>query len=126
MTRPLSPNLQIYRPQLTSVLSITHRLTGILLSAGAVLLVIWIMAAATGPRSYAVLSDVLGTPLGLTLLFVWTFALFFHLANGVRHLLWDAGWGFELRTIYASGWTVVAVSLLLTLAAWIMSGRLLG
>jgi succinate dehydrogenase / fumarate reductase cytochrome b subunit len=126
MPRPLSPNLQIYRPQLTSVLSITHRLTGILLSAGAVLLVIWIMAVAAGPQSYAVLNDVLSTPLGLTMLFVWTFSLFFHLCNGVRHLLWDAGWGFELRTIYASGWTVVAVSLLLTLAAWIISNRLHG
>lgn len=117
--RPLSPNLQIYRPQLTSVLSITHRLTGVLLSVGAVLLVLWIMAAAAGSQSYAALNGLLGSAPGLALLFVWTFSLFFHLCNGVRHLLWDAGHGFELRTIYASGWSVLAASALLTLAAWI-------
>lgn len=117
--RPLSPNLQIYRPQLTSVLSITHRLTGVLLSVGAVLLVLWIMAAAAGSQSYAALNDLLGSAPGLALLLVWTFSLFFHLCNGVRHLLWDAGHGFELRTIYASGWSVLAASALLTLAAWI-------
>jgi succinate dehydrogenase / fumarate reductase cytochrome b subunit len=122
-TRPLSPNLQIYRPQLTSVLSITHRLTGVVLSAGAVLLVAWLGAAAAGPRSYAVLDEFLGSWLGLALLFAWTFCLFFHLCNGIRHLLWDAGYGFELRTIYASGWAVLAVSALLTLAAWIAGLR---
>lgn len=117
-TRPLSPSLQIYRPQLTSVLSITHRLSGIVLSAGAVVLVVWIMAASAGPRAYALVDGLLGSPLGLAALIAWTFCLFFHLCNGVRHLLWDAGYGFELRTIYASGWTVVAVSLLLTVTAW--------
>jgi succinate dehydrogenase / fumarate reductase cytochrome b subunit len=122
-TRPLSPNLQIYRPQLTSVLSITHRFTGVLLSAGAVLLVVWLLAAAAGPQPYAALDKLLGSWLGLALLFVWTFSLFVHLCNGVRHLLWDAGYGFELRTIYASGWAVLAVSALLTLAAWIAGLR---
>jgi succinate dehydrogenase / fumarate reductase cytochrome b subunit len=117
-SRPLSPNLQIYRPQLTSVLSITHRLTGLLLSAGAVLLVVWLAAAASGPGPYAPVDQFLGSPLGLALLLAWTFSLFFHLCNGIRHLLWDAGYGFDLRTIYVSGWTVVVVSSLLTLAAW--------
>ena len=122
-TRPLSPNLQIYRPQLTSVLSITHRLTGVLLSAGAILLVIWLTAAAEGPPSYTALDEFLGSWLGLALLLAWTFSLFFHLCNGVRHLLWDAGYGFELRTIYASGWMVLAISALLTLATWIAGLR---
>lgn len=122
-TRPLSPNLQIYRPQLTSVLSITHRLTGVLLSAGAVFLVVWLTAAAAGSGPYAALDEFLGSWLGLALLLAWTFSLFFHLCNGVRHLLWDAGYGFELRTIYASGWAVLAVSALLTLAAWIAGLR---
>lgn len=117
-TRPLSPSLQIYRPQLTSVLSITHRLTGVLLGVGAVLLVVWIMAAAAGPRSYAVLDDAAGSPLGLALLFAWTFSLFFHLCNGIRHLMWDAGFGFELFTIYTSGWAVLIASLLLTALVW--------
>ena len=118
-SRPLSPNLQIYRPQLTSVLSITHRLTGLLLSAGAVLLVVWLAAAAAGPRPYAVVEQLLGSPLGLALLVGWTFSLFFHLCNGIRHLLWDAGYGFDLHTIYTSGWTVLVASSLLTLAAWV-------
>lgn len=116
--RPLSPNLQIYRPQLTSVLSITHRLTGVVLGVGAVLLVIWLMIVAAGPRSYAALNDVLGSPLGLVMLLAWTFSLFFHLCNGIRHLMWDAGFGFELLAIYASGWAVLLASVVLTAAAW--------
>ena len=119
--RPLSPDLQIYRPQLTSVLSITHRLTGVALSLGSPVLVCWLIAAAAGPSAYATLHGFLGSWLGLALLFGWTYALFFHLCNGIRHLFWDAGYGFELRTIYASGWTVVAASAMLTLAAWIIS-----
>lgn len=125
-SRPLSPNLQIYRPQLTSVLSITHRVTGLLLSAGAVLLVIWLVAAAAGPQPYAALDGLLGSPLGLGLLFGITFSLFFHLCNGIRHLLWDAGLGFDLHTIYVSGWTVLVASALLTLAAWVASVSLGG
>ena len=102
--RPLSPDLQIYRPQLTSVLSITHRLT-----------------AAAGPSAYAALHGFLASWLGLLLLLGWTFSLFFHLCNGIRHLFWDAGYGFDLQTIYASGWAVVAISIGFTLAAWIIS-----
>ncbi|MGC2413951.1 MAG: succinate dehydrogenase, cytochrome b556 subunit [Stellaceae bacterium] len=119
--RPLSPDLQIYRPQLTSVLSITHRLTGIALSIGSPLLVCWLIAAAAGPSAYASLHGFLASWLGLLLLLGWTFSLFFHLCNGIRHLFWDAGYGFDLQTIYASGWAVVAISIGLTLTAWIIS-----
>ena len=119
--RPLSPDLQIYRPQLTSVLSISHRVTGIFSSVGALLLVSWLIAAAMGPQAYSAMQGFLGSWLGLILLFGWTFSFFFHLCNGIRHLLWDAGCGLELRTIYASGWIVVAASTVLTLAAWIVS-----
>lgn len=118
-TRPLSPGLQIYRPQLTSVLSFSHRITGIALSIGAVLLVVWLIAAAAGPQAYSTVQGFMRSWLGLVLLFGWTFSFFFHLCNGIRHLFWDAGYGFELRTIYASGWTVVAGSTLLTVGAWI-------
>jgi succinate dehydrogenase / fumarate reductase cytochrome b subunit len=121
--RPLSPDIQIYRPQLTSVLSIMHRLTGIALGIGAPLLVWWLIAAAAGPTAYSTLHGFLDSWLGLILLLGWTFSLSFHLCNGVRHLFWDAGYGFELKTIYASGWTVVAISIALTLAAWIISLR---
>jgi succinate dehydrogenase / fumarate reductase cytochrome b subunit len=118
--RPLSPDLQIYRPQLTSVLSITHRLTGVGLSVGSPLLVLWLMMAAAGPQSYAALHGFLASSVGLVLLLGWTYSLFFHLCNGIRHLFWDAGSGFELQTIYASGWAVVAISAGLTLATWII------
>lgn len=117
--RPLTPALQIYRPQLTSVLSFTHRLTGIALSVGSLLLVAWLVAGSMGPSAYDALLGFLGSWLGLLLLFGWTFALFFHLCNGIRHLCWDAGYGFELKTIYASGWAVVAASALLTIATWL-------
>jgi succinate dehydrogenase / fumarate reductase cytochrome b subunit len=119
--RPLSPDLQIYRPQLTSVLSITHRLTGLALSIGSPLLVGWLLAAAAGPSAFAPLHGFLASWAGLVLLLGWTFSLFFHLCNGIRHLFWDAGYGFDLQTIYASGWTVVASSIALTIAAWIIS-----
>jgi succinate dehydrogenase / fumarate reductase cytochrome b subunit len=119
--RPLSPDIQIYRPQLTSVLSITHRMAGIALSVGALSLVFWLIAAAAGPQAYTAVQGFLRSSIGLVLLFGCTFALFFHLCNGIRHLVWDAGYGFELRTIYASGWSVVAASTVLTVAAWIAS-----
>lgn len=118
--RPLSPDLQIYRPQLTSVLSITHRLTGIALSIGSPLLVGWLIVAAAGPSTYSALHGFLASWVGLFLLLGWTFSFFFHLCNGIRHLFWDAGYGFDLQTIYASGWAVVAISIGLTLAAWII------
>jgi len=116
--RPLSPDIQIYRPQLTSVLSISHRVTGIALSIGTLLLVSWLIAAAAGPQVYSAIQGLLSSWLGLFLMFGWTFSLFFHLCNGIRHLAWDAGYGFDLRTIYASGWTVLAASTVLTMAAW--------
>lgn len=117
--RPLSPHLQIYRPQLTSVLSITHRLSGIALSVGALLLVYWLAAAASGDAAFARAQDLIGSVLGRTLLFGWSLALFYHLANGIRHLVWDAGFGFELPTVYRSGWAVVAFTVAATLIAWI-------
>jgi succinate dehydrogenase / fumarate reductase cytochrome b subunit len=118
---PLSPHIQIYRPQLTSVLSITHRITGVALSAGSVLLVAWLVAAAAGPHAFLSARAFVHSPGGLLLLLLWTFSLFFHLCNGIRHLFWDSGRGFDLRTIYVSGWTVVASSVVLTGLAWVAS-----
>jgi succinate dehydrogenase / fumarate reductase, cytochrome b subunit len=116
--RPLSPNIQIYRPQLTSVLSIANRITGVVLSIGAVGLVIWLSAAAAGPGPYAVVGQAVGSSIGRVVLFGCTCALFLHLCGGIRHLVWDTVHGFELRSIYISGWSVVAASVLLTVAAW--------
>jgi succinate dehydrogenase / fumarate reductase cytochrome b subunit len=120
--RPLSPHLHIYRWQLTSVLSILHRLTGVFLSLGAVGLVWWLFAAASGDQAFAcVLAFLVSWP-GKLLLLGWTFALFYHLANGIRHLLWDAGIGFDLTSTYATGWTVVIAAFALTALAWYCAG----
>ena len=118
--RPLSPHLQIYKPQLTSVLSITHRATGVALSVGSLFLVWWLVAAASGEASFATAQGFFGSWLGLLLLFGWSFAFFFHFCNGLRHLMWDTGYGFDLRTTYATGWMVVAASGALTILAWIV------
>lgn len=116
--RPQSPNIQIYRPQLTSVLSIANRITGVLLSVGAVGLVVWLMAAAAGPQAYATVQAAISSWIGQLVLFAFTFAFFLHLCGGIRHLVWDTVHGFELRAIYLSGWAVVVASVVLTVAAW--------
>jgi succinate dehydrogenase / fumarate reductase cytochrome b subunit len=117
--RPLSPHLQVYRPQITSVMSIVHRITGIGLFFGAIVLVLWLAAAANGSGSYAMMQEFLGSPVGIVLLMGWSWALFYHLANGIRHLLWDAGWGFELPQVYLSGYIVIAATTFATILAWI-------
>jgi succinate dehydrogenase / fumarate reductase cytochrome b subunit len=116
--RPLSPHLQIYRWQLTSVLSILHRATGIALAVGVLYLATWVMYAASNPRAYALFQLFNGSIAGRIVLGGWLFSLFYHFCNGIRHLFWDAGMGFELRTAYASGWAVVAASGLLTVIAF--------
>lgn len=116
--RPLSPHLQIYRLPLLALISITHRGTGIALSAGMILLAYWLIAAATGPEAFAAASAFLGSPIGTLLLFVFSLSLFYHLANGIRHLLWDAGFGFELGQAYRSGYAVIAAAILLTVLTW--------
>jgi succinate dehydrogenase / fumarate reductase cytochrome b subunit len=117
--RPQSPNIQIYRPQLTSVLSIANRMTGVVLSLGAVGLVIWLSAAAVGPAAYGAVRKVIASLPGQVVLLGCTFAFFLHLCGGIRHLFWDTVRGFKLRAIYMSGWAVVVASVVLTLAAWI-------
>ena len=114
--RPLSPHLQIYKPQLTSVLSITHRGTGVFLSIGALFLACWLLAVAGGPESYALMQGYVHAWYGQVLLYAWLFSLYFHLCNGIRHLCWDMGLGLDLKTTYVSGYAVLAASLLLTVA----------
>jgi succinate dehydrogenase / fumarate reductase cytochrome b subunit len=117
--RPLSPHLQVYRPQLTSVLSILHRATGVALAAGLLLLVCWLLAVASGAAFYDAVQAFNAHWVGRTLLFGWSFALFFHLCNGIRHLAWDAGHGYEMDQVHRSGWLVVGASATLTVLAWI-------
>ena len=124
--RPLSPHIQVYRPQITSVLSIAHRITGVALTAGTLLLTWWLVAAAYGPKQFATAQGFIGSWIGQLLLWGFTFALFYHLGNGVRHLAWDFGWGFELGQLRTSGIAVLvfacAATLITLIAAYAVGG----
>jgi succinate dehydrogenase / fumarate reductase cytochrome b subunit len=125
-TRPLSPHLQIYKLPLAALLSITHRITGVFLTLGTAVLVYWLVAIAAGPEAYAQAQALSGSGYGQVVLFLWTFALYFHLCNGIRHLFWDAGYGFELKTIDLSGNIVIVATLLLTGITWLVGLGIIG
>ena len=124
--RPLSPHLQIYRPQITSVLSILHRICGVALGLGSLFLALWLYGLAFSPMAFDLMREFWASLAGRVLLFGWTFALFYHLANGVRHLLWDLGIGFSLKAAALSGYAVLAFALALTLLAFGLGGTGLG
>jgi len=117
--RPISPHLQVYKPEFTSGLSIFHRITGVGLAAGTLLLVCWLFTVAGDGGAYGAMQAFWGSIVGRLLLLGWSFALFYHLCNGIRYLFWSAGKGFELATAQKSAMAVIVVSLALTLAAWI-------
>ncbi|TVQ81713.1 MAG: succinate dehydrogenase, cytochrome b556 subunit [Micavibrio sp.] len=112
--RPLSPHLQVYRPQITSVLSIMHRITGAGLSAGLLLLGWGIWSLSRGEEAYQCFIDYVTHPLGKIVVLGFIWALCYHLLNGIRHLFWDAGLGFKMATVNASGWVTVIFSFVLT------------
>ncbi len=123
--RPLSPHLQVYRPQITSVLSIAHRFTGVLLSVGAFGIALWLWSVAYDPDLFASIRGLFARTVGPVspgrlLLVLWSFAFFYHLANGVRHLFWDAGRGFDLKTLTRSGWLAVLFALAATVFTWLV------
>ena len=124
--RPLSPHLQIYRWSVTMFSSIFHRLTGIALGAGALVIAWWLIAAAMGPGPYADFAAVAGHWFGRLVLFGFTVALMFHALNGVRHLVWDSGAGFEISTARASGWAVVVLTGVLTVGVWVAAYMSMG
>ena len=117
--RPLSPHLQVYRWQLTMVMSILHRVTGVLLTFSALALAWWLLALDAGGERYAHAARLLASPLGMVALFATSIALVYHLLNGIRHLLWDMGWGFEISETYRSGWAVAILTVVLTAAIWL-------
>ena len=119
--RPLSPHLQVYRWQITMTMSILHRVTGTILVVGAFAFAWWLLALAAGGEAYANAAECLASPLGKLFLFGFSLSLVYHLLNGIRHLLWDAGWGFEIPEFYASGWTVAALTVVFTLILWILA-----
>ncbi|WP_353573069.1 succinate dehydrogenase, cytochrome b556 subunit [Candidatus Albibeggiatoa sp. nov. BB20] len=125
--RPLSPHLGIYKPQLTSFMSILHRATGVFLAVGLLPLTYWLYSISLGPEAYEQVQSIVGSPIGLICLFGWSFALFYHLCNGIRHLLWDAGFGFDIKTAYTTGYIVWVAAFVLTASAWalaVMQGTL--
>jgi succinate dehydrogenase / fumarate reductase cytochrome b subunit len=119
--RPLSPHLQVYRWQITMTMSILHRVSGVILTVGAFALAWWLMAVAAGGESYDRAARCLASPFGKLILFGFSLALVYHLLNGIRHLLWDAGWGFEIPEFYRTGWTVAVLTVALTAAIWFVA-----
>lgn len=120
--RPLSPHLSIYRIQITSALSILHRISGVALFCGFISLLWWVVYltySANPERSWV--WSAAATPLGTGFIILWSYALFFHMCTGIRHLFWDNGLGFELRTVTRSGWLAVIASILLTAVSWCLA-----
>ena len=125
-SRPVSPHLQVYKPQISSMLSITHRATGVALAAGALFLVCWLTALAGGAESFAALQGFAGSIIGRLLLLAFTGALNYHLLNGIRHLFWDAGKGFSIPAMNRSGIAVLVGATVLTLGEWAVAYSVMG
>jgi succinate dehydrogenase / fumarate reductase cytochrome b subunit len=119
--RPLSPHLQVYdMMQMTSAISISHRITGVIWTAGAVVMVWWLVAAAAGPSAFDTVQWVLGSFLGILFLMGVTAAAWFHTLSGIRHLAWDAGWGYDIPTVYKTGRAVLIGTAALTALTWLL------
>jgi len=116
--RPLSPHLQVYKPQLTSILSIMHRATGVGLALGLPVLVAWLVVLAANQRIFETFNDLFQNPIGHVLLFGWSWAFFFHACTGIRHLFWDAGYFLGIKNIYRTGWLAIGLSTLITGYVW--------
>ncbi len=119
--RPLSPHLTIYKPQITSILSIFHRGSGVFLSLGIPLIIYWLYALSSGPAAYETASSFFSNGLIKFALFLWTAAFYYHLCNGIRHLFWDMGKGFELSNLRASGIAVLVTAGILTIVTWLIA-----
>ncbi|MFT6624522.1 MAG: succinate dehydrogenase / fumarate reductase cytochrome b subunit [Cycloclasticus sp.] len=117
--RPLSPHLDIYKLPLSALLSIVHRGTGAFLSIGSIVLVWWLMALAGGEEAFVSAQAFMGSFFGRLILLGWSFALFFHLANGIRHLIWDAGYGFDKDVVEKSSLVVLGAAVFLTASVWV-------
>lgn len=117
--RPLSPHLQIYRPQMTSMMSIAHRATGVALTTGTLVVAIWLIALAMGAETYVMVAGLLAHPLGQFVLFGYSAVLIYHALNGIRHLSWDVGYGLTIPEVYRNGVIVLVLTVLLTAALWL-------
>lgn len=124
--RPLSPHLQIYRPMLTMMMSIAHRVSGAANAVGFLLLTWWLVAIASGPEAYAIVSQFLGSIAGRTLLFLFSWGLIHHMLGGIRHLIWDTGHGLDKTSIEVFAWATIIGSITLTALLWFAGYRLMG
>ena len=124
--RPLSPHLQIYKPMLTMMMSIFHRVTGAALYFGTVLLAWWLIAAATGPDYFEFVNKLFGSFIGRLVLFGYSWALFHHMLGGMRHLVWDTGRGFDLPTVEFMAWATLIGSMSLTVIIWVLGYMAMG
>ena len=118
--RPLSPHLQVYRPQLTSLMSISHRVTGVALTTGTLVLAVWLIALAVGGDIFAMVAAALAHPLGQFVLFGYSAALIYHALNGIRHMAWDLGLGLTIPDVYRSGHAVLLLTFFLTACLWLV------
>ena len=116
--RPLSPHLQVYRPQMTSVMSIMHRAAGIVLTTGTLVMTAWLVSLATGAERYGIVAAALAHPLGQFVLFGYSVALIYHALNGIRHLGWDIGIGLSIPEVYRNGQLVLVLTAILTVVLW--------
>jgi succinate dehydrogenase / fumarate reductase cytochrome b subunit len=124
--RPLSPHLQIYRPMLTMMMSIAHRITGASLAVGFLLLTWWLVAVSMGPAAYASVDAVFSSLIGKLLLFLFTWALIHHMLGGIRHLIWDTGTGLDKTSIEVFAWATIISSIVLTVLIWVVGYALQG
>lgn len=118
--RPLSPHLDIYQYQITWTVSIMHRITGVAMTLGLILIVAWLVAAAFSPELFLLIDGVLRSWIGMIIIFGSLWAFWFHFLNGIRHLFWDLGYGFNLSTVWRSGWVVVLGSIILTIFSFLI------
>lgn len=124
--RPLSPHLQIYRPMLTMMMSIAHRISGASLAVGFTLLTWWLVAISMGPEAYACVADFFGSLIGRALLLLFTWALIHHMLGGIRHLIWDTGAGFSRTSIEVLAWATITGSIVLTILVWVVGYGIMG
>ena len=118
--RPLSPHVEIYKWPFPAILSISHRITGAGLALGAILITIWLFAALSGDDAFALVQRFRDSIIGRLMLFGWFFAFIYHLLNGIRHMRWDAGYGFDLKSTYRSGWIILCGTVIISVLTWIM------
>jgi succinate dehydrogenase / fumarate reductase, cytochrome b subunit len=119
--RPLSPHLQVWRFHITMFVSIMHRVTGVGLYLGALMAAGWALALASGPVAYDNYMSLLGSPIGKFVLFGMTASMFFHMGNGIRHLFWDMGEGFQIKTASFTAWLLIGFTIAATLFTWVLA-----